>query len=62
MILSRRICIPNKTKDVTLNVFNTITWLNWSKTLPKHVSHDCKRKLDSEKFNSNKKGNSNNWQ
>ena len=35
--LSTRVCFPNKT-DLNLNVFNTITVINESKTLTKHIS------------------------
>ena len=40
--LSSRICVPNKTEDANLNVFNMITKKNKSKTLTKHISCDCK--------------------
>ena len=33
---SNRICVPNKTKDVNLSVFNIITRINQSKTILKH--------------------------
>ena len=35
---SGRICVQNKTEDVSLNDFNTITRINESKTLIKHAS------------------------
>ena len=35
-VLSRR-CVPNKTNDVDLNVFNMITRINESKKLKKHI-------------------------
>ena len=41
--LSTKVCIPNKAEDLNLSVFNTITEINESKTLTKHVS--WKRKL-----------------
>ena len=31
----------NKTEDVNLNIFNMITKINESKTLPKHISCNC---------------------
>ena len=31
--LASRICVPNKTKDVNLNIFNMITgWIKWIKS------------------------------
>ena len=35
--LSNKVCVPNKTADLNLNVFNMITGINESKTLTKHV-------------------------
>ena len=35
-----RICVPNKTNDVDLNVFNMITRINESKKLKKHIWFD----------------------
>ena len=34
---SGRICVPNKTEDVNLSVFNMITRINESKPLTKHI-------------------------
>ena len=34
---SYKICVPNKTKDLNLHVFNMITGINESKTI-KHIS------------------------
>ena len=42
--ISHRICGPNKTEDLNLNVFNMITEINVSKKLTKHVS--CKFKFN----------------
>ena len=36
--LSNKICVPNKTEDLNLSVFNMITGINESKTLAKHIS------------------------
>ena len=36
--LSNKLCVPNKTEDLNLNVFNMITGINESKTLTKHIS------------------------
>ena len=35
--LSSRICVPNKTKDEQLNVFNMITGINETKTFKKLI-------------------------
>ena len=51
--LSNKVCIPNKTEDLSLSVFNMITGINESKKLTKHISCECKYKLDGTKCNSN---------
>ena len=51
--LSNNVCIPNKTEDLNLRVFNMITGINEWKTLTKHISCKCKYKLDGTKCNSN---------
>ena len=51
--LSNKVCIPNKTEDLNLSVFNMITGINESKTLTKHISCEWKCKLDETKCNSN---------
>ena len=40
--LPSKVCIPNKTEDLNLSVFNIITGINESKTLTKHISCECK--------------------
>ena len=47
--LSDKVCVPNKTKDLNLSMFNMITGMNESKTLIKHISRECKCKLDRRK-------------
>ena len=37
-----KVCIPNKTEDLNLSVFNMITEINKSKTLTKHIPCKCK--------------------
>ena len=49
-------CVPNKTDDLNLSVFNMITGIIESKTLTKHISCKCKCKFDGRKCNSIKKG------
>ena len=40
--LSKKVCIPNKTEDLNLSVFNIITEINESKALTEHISCECK--------------------
>ena len=49
--LSNKVCVPNKTEDLNLSVFNMITGINKSKTLAKHISSNCKCKFDGRKRN-----------
>ena len=35
--LSNKVCVPNKTKDLNLSVFNMITGMNKSETLAKNM-------------------------
>ena len=51
--LSNKLCIPNKTEDLKLSVFNMITRVNESKTLTKDISCKCKCKFDSRDCNLN---------
>ena len=51
--LSAKICIPNETKDVDVEVFNKITTINEAKTLVKNISCNCNWKFDSATSNSN---------
>ena len=50
--LSNKVCVPNKTEDLNLNVFNMITGINELKTLTKHISCECKCKFDGRSCNS----------
>ena len=50
--LSNKVCVPNKTEDLNLNVFNMITGINESKRLTKHISCKCKCRFDWKKCNS----------
>ena len=47
--LSNKVCVPNKTEDLNLSMFNMITEINELKTLLRHIS--CKYKW---KFNGRK--------
>ena len=50
--LSNRVCVPNKTTDLTLSVFNMTAGINESKTCTKHTSCEYKCKFDRRKCNS----------
>ena len=51
--LNNEECIPNKTEDLNLSVFNVIAGINESKTLTRHISCECKWKFDGTICNSN---------
>ena len=51
--LSKKACVPNKTKDLNFSVFNQNTGINGSKILMQHNSCECKCKLDETKCKSN---------
>ena len=51
--LSNKVCVPNKTEDSNLSMFNIITGIEESRTLTKHVSCKCKCELDGRKYNLN---------
>ena len=46
--LSNKICVPNKTEDLNLSMFNMITGINESKTLAKHISFNANVNLMEE--------------
>ena len=48
--LSNKVCMPNKTENLNLSVYNMITGINESKTLIKYRSCECKLKLDGTKY------------
>ena len=52
--LPTKMCIPGKTEDVNVELFNMITRINEVKTLVKNISSDCKGIFDCEACNSNK--------
>ena len=52
--LSRKICVPSKTKDIHVKVFNMKTKANEANTFVKHISCNCKCKLNSIAGNSNR--------
>ena len=56
-VLSPKICVPKKTKDINVKVFNVITNKNEAKTMAKHISCDCKYIFNSTTCNSDQKWN-----
>ena len=52
--LPNKLCVPNKTEDLNLSLFNMITGIYELKTLTKHISSKCKCKcrVDWKKCNS----------
>ena len=60
--LSNKVCVPNKTEDLNLSVFNMITGINESKTLTKHISCECKCKFDGGSCNSDQWWNDDKYQ
>ena len=55
--LTNKVCVPNKTEELNLNVFSMITGINGSKTLTKHISCKCRCKFDERICNSDQWGN-----
>ena len=49
--LSKKVCAPNKTEDLNLNVFNMIPAINELKALTKHMSCKCKCRFNGRKYN-----------
>ena len=50
--LFNEVCVPNKTEDLNLSMFNMITGISETKTLTRHISCECKCKFDGGKCNS----------
>ena len=49
--LYNKVCVPNKTEDWNLRVFDMVTRINKSKLLTKNISCECKYKSDGRKCN-----------
>ena len=60
--LFMKMCVPSKTKDVNINVFNVITRIHEAETSEKHISCHCKCKFFSTTCGSNQKWNNNTCQ
>ena len=56
-LLSPKMCVPKKAKDINVKVFNIIKNKNEVKAMAKHISCDCKYKFNSTTCNSNQKWN-----
>ena len=48
--LSNKVCVPNKTEDLHLSLFNMIAEVNESKTLTEHIACECKWIFDGQKL------------
>ena len=57
--LSNRVCVPSKTQDLNLHIFNMITVIRESEKLTKHISCKCKCNFDGRKRDLNEKWNYN---
>ena len=55
--LSNKVCVPSKTEDLNVSVFNMKTGINESKTITKHISCKCKCNFYGRKCNSNQQQN-----
>ena len=55
-----KVCAPNNTEDLNVSVFNMTAGTSESKALTKHISCECKCKLDGTKCNSNQWSNNDN--
>ena len=60
-VLSPKIWVLEKTKDVNVKVFNMITNKIGAKTMTKHISRDCKCNFNSTTCNSNQNWNNKTW-
>ena len=61
-VLCNKVCVPNKTEDLNLSVFNMITGINESKTLTKHISREYKCRFDGRNCNSDQCWNNDKYQ
>ena len=50
--LFNRVCVPSKTEDFNIHVFNMITGNTESKILTRYISCECKCRFDGKKCNS----------
>ena len=57
--LSNKVCVPNKTEDLNIHVFNMVIGKNESKILTKDISCEFKCRFDGKKSNSDQWWNNN---
>ena len=60
--LSNKVCVPIKTENLNLSVFNMITGINESKSSTKHIAYECKCRFDGRKCNSDQWWNNDKYQ
>ena len=53
--LSNKVCVPNETEDLNVNVLNMIIKINKSRALTKHITCICNCKFEGRKCNLNQK-------
>ena len=56
-VLSPKICVPKKIKDINVKIFNMIANKNKAKAIAKHISYDFKCKFNTSTCNPNQKWN-----
>ena len=61
-VLFSKIYVPKKTKEINVKAFNIITNKNEVKAIAKHISRDCKYKLNNTTCNSKQKWNNKTYQ
>ena len=61
-VLSPKICVAKETKDLHFKAFSMITNKDEAKTMPKHISCDCKCKFNSTTYKSKQKWNNKTYQ
>ena len=59
--LSNKVCIPNKTEDLNLNVLNMTTFIKELKTFGKNISWKCRCTIDWAKCKSTQLCNNNKY-
>ena len=51
--ISNKACVPNKTEDLNIHLFDMILGMNELEMLTQHISYECKCKFYGRKCNSN---------
>ena len=60
--ISNKVCVPNKTEDLNIHLFDMILGMNELEMLTQHISCECKCKFYGRKCNSNWNWNNNKCQ